>query len=46
MTYMPKIDRRSFVIGTAAAGAGLVLGFDLTLVARPPTRRPKSTPGS
>ncbi len=30
MTYMPKIDRRSFVIGTAAAGAGLVLGFDLT----------------
>ncbi len=31
MTYMPKIDRRSFVIGTAAAGAGLALGFDLTL---------------
>ena len=30
MTYMPKIDRRSFVIGTAAAGAGLALGFDLT----------------
>ena len=30
MTYMPKIDRRSFVIGTAAAGAGLTLGFDLT----------------
>ena len=29
MTYMPKIDRRSFVIGTAAAGAGLALGFDL-----------------
>jgi isoquinoline 1-oxidoreductase beta subunit len=27
---MPKIDRRSFVIGTAAAGAGLALGFDLT----------------
>jgi len=30
MTYMPKIDRRSFVIGTAAAGAGFTLGFDLT----------------
>src|SRR5579864_2586157 len=30
MTYMPKIDRRSFVIGTAAAGAGSTLGFDLT----------------
>ena len=29
MTCMPKIDRRSFVIGTAAAGAGLALGFDL-----------------
>ena len=29
MTYMPKIDRRFFVIGTAAAGAGLALGFDL-----------------
>jgi isoquinoline 1-oxidoreductase beta subunit len=27
---MPKIDRRSFVICTAAAGAGLALGFDLT----------------
>jgi isoquinoline 1-oxidoreductase beta subunit len=27
MTYMPKISRRSFVIGTAAAGSGLALGF-------------------
>src|SRR5215470_13541257 len=26
-----KLDRRSFVIGTAAAGAGLALGFDLPL---------------
>src|SRR6201995_6033902 len=25
----PKLNRRSFVIGTAAAGAGLALGFDL-----------------
>jgi len=26
---MPKIDRRSFVVGTAAAGAGYALGFHL-----------------
>ena len=26
---MPKLNRRSFVIGTAAAGAGLALGLDL-----------------
>ena len=39
MTYMPKIDRRSFVIGTAAAGAGLALGFDLT-----PSEAADSTP--
>jgi len=30
MTYMPKIDRRSFVVGSAAAGAGLVLGLSLS----------------
>jgi len=29
MNQHVKIDRRSFVIGTAAAGAGLALGFDL-----------------
>src|SRR5208282_1202616 len=27
MTYMPKIDRRSFVIGSTATGAGLALGL-------------------
>src|ERR1700750_978339 len=27
--FPPKLNRRSFVIGTAAAGAGLALGFDL-----------------
>jgi isoquinoline 1-oxidoreductase subunit beta len=27
MTFMPKIDRRSFVIGASAAGAGLAVGF-------------------
>ena len=26
MNYMPNIDRRSFVVGTAAAGSGLALG--------------------
>jgi isoquinoline 1-oxidoreductase beta subunit len=29
MNYMPKVDRRSFVIGTAAAGGGLALGLNL-----------------
>lgn len=31
MSYMPRLDRRSFVIGSAAAGAGLALGFKLPL---------------
>ena len=29
MTYMPRINRRTFMIGTAAAGGGLALGFEL-----------------
>ena len=29
MNYVPKINRRSFVVGTAAVGGGLALGFDL-----------------
>ncbi len=29
MNYVPKIDRRSFVIGSAAAGAGFTLGMTL-----------------
>jgi isoquinoline 1-oxidoreductase subunit beta len=29
MNYMPKINRRGFVAGAAAAGGGLALGFDL-----------------
>jgi isoquinoline 1-oxidoreductase subunit beta len=29
MNYMPKIDRRSFVVGTAAAGGGLALGLNI-----------------
>src|SRR5580658_7507739 len=29
MTYMPRINRRSFVVGAAAAGGGLALGFQI-----------------
>jgi isoquinoline 1-oxidoreductase beta subunit len=29
MNFVPKIDRRSFVIGSAAVGGGLAIGFDL-----------------
>jgi isoquinoline 1-oxidoreductase subunit beta len=29
MTYQPQINRRSFVVGAAAAGGGLALGFDI-----------------
>jgi isoquinoline 1-oxidoreductase subunit beta len=29
MNYMPRINRRSFVVGSAALGGGLALGFEL-----------------
>jgi isoquinoline 1-oxidoreductase beta subunit len=29
MNYIPRMNRRSFVIGTAAAGGGLALGLDI-----------------
>jgi isoquinoline 1-oxidoreductase beta subunit len=29
MTYMPKIDRRTFVVSAAAMGGGLALGLDI-----------------
>jgi isoquinoline 1-oxidoreductase subunit beta len=29
MNHMPRINRRSFVVGAAAAGGGLALGFSL-----------------
>ena len=29
MNYVPKMNRRSFVVGSAAAGGGLALGFEL-----------------
>ena len=38
MNFVPKINRRSFVIGTAAAGGGLALGIDLPFG---PKRRPR-----
>ena len=47
MNYVPKIDRRSFVVGTAAAGAGLSLGMSLPLgaAACASRARPNSMPG-
>ena len=29
MTYLPRFDRRSFIVGTTAAGAGFALGLSL-----------------
>jgi len=29
MNHMPTLNRRAFVIGTAAVGAGLSLGLDI-----------------
>ena len=47
MTYMPQIDRRSFLVSVAAAGAGLALGFGYLTPSEPAeARRPKSMPGS
>ena len=35
MTYMPRINRRSFVVGAAAAGGGLALGLRLPFGPKP-----------
>ena len=29
MNYVPRMNRRSFVVGSAALGSGLALGFEL-----------------
>jgi isoquinoline 1-oxidoreductase beta subunit len=46
---MPKLTRRGFVIGTAAAGAGLAIGLDLPFggptVVRAADGSPKSMSG-
>ena len=50
MNYVPKMNRRSFVVGTAAAGGGLAIGFDLPFggpqAAQRQQRRRSSAPGS
>ena len=50
MNYVPKINRRSFVVGTAAVGGGLALGLDFRPARQkssaPRTARRKSTSGS
>src|SRR6187399_3618593 len=42
---MPKLTRRGFVIGTAAAGAGLAIGFDLPLGGPTVVRAADGSPG-
>ncbi len=50
MNYMPKMNRRTFVVSAAAAGGGLALGLDIPFggpqAIRAQTARPRSTPGS
>ena len=31
MNQIPRLDRRAFIVGAAAAGSGLALGFDIPL---------------
>src|SRR6202000_348464 len=40
----PRLNRRSFVIGTAAAGAGLALGFDIPFGGPTIVRAPDGSP--
>src|SRR6202140_1085636 len=44
MTYMPKFNRRSFIVGSSAAGAGLALGFTLPLGANNVVRAADGSP--
>jgi hypothetical protein len=47
----PKLDRRSFIVGTAAVGGGLVLGLNIPFARSAAassalrTARPRSRPG-
>ena len=44
MNHMPQLNRRAFVVGTAAAGAGLALGFDVPFGGPPVVRAAEGTP--
>src|ERR1700728_1310517 len=44
MTHMPQLNRRHFVIGTAAVGAGLALGLDLPFGGPATVRAADGTP--
>ena len=44
MNFIPKMNRRSFVIGTAAAGGGLAIGFDLFGAGEASAQQALSTP--
>ena len=48
ITKAPKIDRRSFIVGTAAVGSGLALGLNIPFgshVVRAQDGSPRSPPG-
>jgi isoquinoline 1-oxidoreductase subunit beta len=44
MNYMPKVDRRSFVVGATAAGGGLALGLRLPFGGPEPVLAQDGTP--
>ncbi len=50
MNFVPKINRRSFFVGTAAVGGGMALGLDFAarpaMWSAPQTARRRSASGS